>query len=509
MSLFNIASRTAILSLFLGSVFGSSALALELDWHGQFRAEDNILFGYTHGVAVPTGTNPNKGYSIPFNGDSPATYQDLFFRLEPRVIVNDNISLHSDLWLGAPDTGAFGADAGTGISSYQSTRTGTANVSAHTLFAEVATDFGTIRAGRMPLNWGLGLVWNSDDKGFDRLPSNGDGIGLVTKFGAFKFMPTIVKYQDYNHNPSFGSATDSTPGVNSTGVANEPATGNAGVSDYTVGLSYDNDDEQVSLGILFMRRIAGLESNVLNPFSIGTTGSYNQVNSGYAYNLWDFYVHKKAGIFNIEGEVPLVSGLVAGHTYSTVSGALKTSAKTSEHWNLTLNLGSASGQDNGTVGSLGTANLTAFSFHPDYRPGFLLFNYNYRNISLQNGSPYDNPVTDARFLALRADYNSGKWTHGFQGVYALADKTADGVLGNAYYNNWDHQYQTEAAGSKQDKNLGVEFDYSLGYEWDESIRFGLELGLYAPGKFYDFNNTGSPDTHKTVFGSNLNMLVKF
>ena len=503
MSLFTSASRIVALTLVLGFVGNQSASALELDWHGQFRAEENILFGYTHNVPVPTGSNPNNGYTVPLNGDSPATFQNLFFRLDPRVIVNDNISLHSDLWLGTPDRGMFGGNAPSGISTYEATQTGNATVSAHTLFAEVATDFGTIRVGRLPLNWGLGLVWNSktDNSTFDRLPSNGDGAGLVTKFGSFKFMPTVVKYQDYNQNPTFPSAT---------GIAGAPAaTGNSGVSDYTVALSYDNDDEQVNLGILFMRRIAGLNSNVLNPFSLGTTGSYNQANAGYAYNLWDFYVRKKSGIFTLEAEVPFVSGLVATHTYSAVSGAVKGTAKTSDHWTLTADLGTASGQDNSSVGNLGTTNLTAFSFHPDYRPGFLLFNYNYRNIALQSGSPYDNPITDARFIALHADYTTGKWSHDFQWIYAMANKTADGVAGNAYYNNLDHQYQTETGGAAQDNSLGFEVDYSIGYEWDESIRFGLELGLYDPGKFYDFNNTGAPNDHKIIFGSDLNMLVKF
>ncbi len=498
MPLFTSASRAVALVLILGTFSVQSSQALDLDWHGQFRAEENVLFGYTHDVPVATGANPNNGYSIPNNGDAPATFQNLFFRLDPRVLVNDNISLHTDIWFGTPDRGVFGSDASTtAVGSYLPSNTGNANITAHTFFGEVATDFGTIRVGRLPLNWGLGLVWNSDDKGWDRLPSSGDGIGLVTKFGAFKFMPTIVKYQDYNRNPTFPA-----PG-------GQTAVGNAGQSDYTVAISYDNDDEQVNLGILFMRRIAGLNANVLSPFSVGTTGSLNQGSTGYAYNLWDFYAQKKAGIFTFGAEVPLVSGLVASHNYSSVSGALKVVAKTSEHWKLTVDAGSAAGQDTTTAGDLSSTNLRAFYFHPDYRPGFLLFNYNYRNIALQSGSPYDNPITDARFVAFRADYTTGKWSHGFQGMYALADKVADGTAGNLYFNTLDRQYQTENASKAQDKGLGVEVDYSLGYDWDESIHFGLEVGLYVPGGFYDFNNTGAPDSHKTVFGSNLNMMVKF
>ncbi len=478
MSFFATASRVCTLTLGAVLFLNSGALALDLDWHGQFRAEENVIFGYTHGV----GATPNNGYTIPNNGDSPATFQNLFFRLNPRVLVNDNVSLHSDIWLGAPDTGLFGSDAGTRNYYFNSTSTGNAALTARTLFAEIASDFGTIRVGRLPLNWGLGLIWNAKESGFDRLPSNGDGISMVTKLGAFKFSPSIIKYQNAN--------------------ANNVGIGNAGVSDYTASLMYNNDDEQIDLGIMFMRRIAGINSNVVNPFSITTPGT-----SGYNYNVWDFYARKKAGIFTIGVEVPLVTGLVASRDYSTVAGALKADAQVNERWNLKLNLGSANGQENG-VG--GTPNkLTAFAFHPDYRPGFLMFNYNYRNIATGTGSPYNNPVTNARFLALGAEYNTGKWSHGVQGLYAIADKAANGVAGNLYFNTNDGIYQVQGGSPAQEKGLGMEFDYRLSYEWDESIRFGLDTGFYFPGKFYEFSNSVATNTNKTVFGTNLNMLVQF
>jgi hypothetical protein len=476
MSLFATASRLMFAGAFATVLFTTQAQALDLDWHGQFRAEMNTIFGYTNPSAA-------TGYAVPDTGDAPATFQNLFFRLNPRVLVNDNVTLHSDLWLGLPDRSFFGSD-GRQSRSYYSTTTGNASVTAHTLYGEIATDFGTIRVGRVPLNWGLGLVWNSKDDGFDRLPSSGDGFSLLTKLGAFQFQPAIVKYED----------------ANASGV-----TGNSGASDYTVSLMYKNDDEQIDLGILFMRRIAGINANVGNPFNVppATSTTY-----GYAYNVWDFYAKKRAGAFTISAEVPLASGLVASRDFSEVSGAVKVTAQATDHWSFDVNVGSASGQDNGTAGAA-PSKLTAFYFHPDYRPGLILFNYNFQNLVSGVGSPYDNPITNARFLALAAKYSVGKWSHSVQGIYAVAEKAADGVAGNVYFNTLSRHYETEAGGAAQDKGLGTEFDYGIGYQWDESIRFGLDLGLYFPGKFYDFNNTATTTTHKTVFASNLNLLVKF
>ena len=478
----------------------NSAHALDLDWHGQFRAETNWLFGYSHDN-LGTGVG-NTGYNITSTGDSPAAYQNLFLRLDPRVLVNDNVSLHTDIWVGTPDRGIFGGDQNI-TSYYHTTRTGTADMSVNEFYADVATDFGTITVGRAPLQWGLGLIWNNNKEVFDRFPSTGDAVRLVTKLGAFRFMPGIIKYRN---GTNFGGSGTTTAACGTSGnppCASTTFTGGSGVSDYTVGLMYQNDDEQVDLGILFLRRIAANNANVVNPFSVNTVFT-----SGYAYNVWDFYAKKQAGIFTISAEVPLVSGLISnGREYSTVAGAAKVNAQLNDHWSTTLNVGSADGQQNTTTGT--DPKFTAFYFHPDYRPGLIMFNYQLRNLSNGAASPYDNPVTNARFLSLGINYATGKWNHGIQGLYAIADKTADGVAGTLYYNSWDRIYRTQNGGTAQDKNLGFEFDYGIGYDWDEAFRLGLNLGLYFPGKFYEFANATTTNPQKTVFGSSLNLLVKF
>lgn len=175
---------------------------------------------------------------------------------------------------------------------------------------------------------------------------------------------------------------------------------------------------------------------------------------------------------------------------------------------LKASLGSADGQGNLPAGQ-GATKLTAFYFHPDYRPAFILFNYNLRNLSDINASPYDNPVTNARFLSLAAEYTSGKWSHELLGIYAVAAQAADGAAGGQYFNYWDGHYQASTTGAAQQKGLGFEVDYSLGYEWDEAIQLGLNLGLLFPGKFYEFSNSATSNTLKTIFASSVNVSVTF
>ena len=488
-----ISTSLLVLSL-ICSVFASPAKALDLDWHGQFRTETNWIYGYSHNklLTTPLATT-DQGYFIPLNGDSPASFQNLFLRLTPRVIVSDNVSVYSDLWFGTPDKGIFGGDQPTS-STVNQTNTGTALISASTMYAEVATDFGTMIIGRVPLQWGLGMIWNTTE-GFDRMPSTADGFRLETKLGAFKVAPAMYKYRA---GTNFGGASNYTSGV-LTGTA----AGFSSTSDYSLALTYNNDDDQMDLGLLFLRRLAGMQAGIVDPFSLtGTT-------TGYAYNIWDFYVKKKAGIFTISAEVPIVTGLVGNKNYSTVAGALKLDTQLDDHWKLKLNSGLAGGQESLAAGA-SSSKLTAFYFHPDYRPGLLMFNYNYRNFSDGTLSPYNNPVTNAEFLSFGFDYNSNKWTHGVQWLYAVANKVADGSAGGSYFNTWDGHYKANNTGATaQENGLGSEFDYNLNYEWDESLKFGLTMGLYFPGKFYEFSNSGTANVTKTTFGTGLNLLVKF
>lgn len=489
---------------FKASLFGFSLISIltastshsmDLDWHGQFRTETNWIYGYSHGNLL-TDNTIDHGYTIPLNGGSPASFQNLFLRMTPRLMVNDNISVYSNVWFGTPDRGIFGGDQSTTNSLVSQTRTGNSTISASTFFAEVATDFGTLSVGRVPLHWGLGVFWNTIENGFDRMPSTADGFRLESKLGAFKFTPAMYKYRA---GSNYGGAST---GSGTTLTTN---TGFSSASDYSLGLTYDNDDEQMSLGILFVRRLAGMEAQILSPFSTGTPSK-----TGYAYNLWDIYIKKKSGIFTASAEIPLVTGLVGNNSYSSVAAAVKVDAQLDDAWKIKFNGGMANGQDNAaTAGDAAAAKYSAFAFHPDYRPGLLMFNYNFRNFSDGSASPFNNPITNAQFFALGFDYNNAKWSHGVNAIYAIAMKSAEGVAGGYYYNTLDGYYKQLAVNAAQEKGLGFELDYSIAYQWDDAVKVGAVAGLYMPGKFFEFSNSATPNVNQTVFGTSVNLNVVF
>lgn len=482
-----------------------SAHALDLDWHGQFRAETNWLYGYSHGAVGQPNATTDNGYFIPNNGESPGSFQNLFFRLNPDVLVNDNVTIHSEFWLGAPDSSFFGSNASSQFSDrqYTSSQTGNAVISARRFWADIVTDYGLFSVGRAPLHWGMGLVWNQGNGDFDRFPSSGDTVRFMTKFGSFRFIPAFTKYRI---GTNLGGSLDPTSGTT--------VSGSSGMSDYSLQLTYDNIDEQLELGVMFLRRLAGQNqgaaTGALNPLGT-TTGEV----AGMNYNIWDFYFKKSVGYVDFSVEAPLTSGKIGGTQYSSVAFAGEMKARLGDRWMTKIRAGQADGQENVPAGGA-SSKITLFSFHPDYRPGFLMFNYNPRAFSNSVGgtglSPYDSPVTNARFLNFEGSYSVTKWEYKTMFTIAQAISTASDEGGSLYYNSWTRQMETVAAGAKkQSSSMGFEVDTGVGYQWDEATRLNFMTGLYFPGAFYKFSNNadGSENSLKTVWGTNFQLSVKF
>src|SRR5690606_13624163 len=83
---------------------------------------------------------------------------------------------------------------------------------------------------------------------FDRYQTTGDAIRLVSKFGSFTFSPAVIKYSSGN---TIGGACDST------GTSCTTQLGEAGVSEYSLSLLYENPEEDFSGGVNLIKRIAG------------------------------------------------------------------------------------------------------------------------------------------------------------------------------------------------------------------------------------------------------------
>ena len=105
--------KISTLAIFLGLFSLPNAMSMELDWSGQFWSEFNLVRNYAmdnsdQGAAVDPARVGQGGYYVSGGGNKTASFQSLFLRLRPKLVVNDNIVIKSEWWVGDPIFGFFG-----------------------------------------------------------------------------------------------------------------------------------------------------------------------------------------------------------------------------------------------------------------------------------------------------------------------------------------------------------------------------------------------------------------
>ena len=501
-----------------------SANAMDLDWSGQFRTESQLIYNYSMGNGATTDPadprvvatqNNQAGYFIPGGGSRNAFFQDMFLRLRPVVIVNDNIYIKSEWWVGDPIYSLYGSGAPGTVDERQFYTTASKGslITAQRVWGEFQSDLGTIQAGRMPLNWGLGIVWNSGNDVYDRYFSTGDGVRLAAKFGSFTLAPALIKY---NTGSNVGGACPGGTNCNlsTASATGTTATGGAAVEDISISLKYENPDENMEMGVNFIRRLSGGAQGA-NSGALGVEGAA----AGASYNTWDVYAKKTIGGATFGIEVPITNGTVGASKYKTFAVALESQVKLSDAWNLNAKAGYAPGQPDltGTTAD----NYKAFYFHPAYRIGLIMFNYQLANFAGPNtqndpvnangtklASPYDNPIVNAKYIALGGGFKADKWNFHTNFVFAKAGEVAGNNV--KFFNTWTHSFQTRNANTPaQSNSLGWEMDYGTTFRWDDNFRFDFDLGWYFPGDYYKFSNVAAQNSTSSVFAMVLKAGVSF
>jgi hypothetical protein len=505
---FQLAALSAPLLFFAGS-----AQALTLDWSGYFRASHDFVHDYQMNKGEPGYSSlGGQGEDIPGEGNHNATFSSLFLRLKPRVLVNDNIIVHSEWNVGDPVTGFFGR----GVPNYDrnnsfSTSKDALSITASRLWLDVHTDFGTVQVGRAPMDWGLGIVFNAGDRPFDRFQSTSDTIRLVSKFGYLSLMPL---YSKNAMGQSLAGARDP--------LLNTVQAGEDDVTDYGVGLRYENPEEDLDAGVLYYKRNAGSVQN--NYYAPSNQSTYSQGANDINLRLFDFYAKKEWHRFGLaaelplwSGEIPDVNGVGSHNTYKATAMAVEASLKY-DTWKHMLKAGTAPGQAPATTRAR-SSTFSAFQFHRSYKLGLILFNYNLHNFGLANPdavpnaaggytyprtvSPYDAEITNAKYVMLSSEKHWEQWGMNLGVVWAQANQSAQAGLDA--YNHTTHQWFTSVA--NQEKSLGLEVDYGVRYNWDDNISFGVDVGMLFPGNYFKYINVAptanaNDPTVKTVSPAN-------
>jgi hypothetical protein len=475
-----------------------NASALTLDWSGYFRADHNFVNNYQMGSPALSGSG-DTGEFIPGQGKRSTTFSSVFMKLKPRALVNDNVIVRSEWNVGDPVYGFFGRgvpreDRNNPFSSQKDGM----SLSVARLWLDVHTDFGTLQVGRAPFHWGLGVIFNSGDRPFDRYQSTSDTIRLVSKFGYLSLMPIYAK---------------NAMGRNLAGARN-PLTdtilqGSDDVTDYGLGLRYENPEEDLEGGALFYKRNANATQTDYY-FPAGST-TYTSGANGMNLKLINIYAKKSWKRFELGAELPIYSGEIGDvngvgqrNTYKATAIALEGALKF-DSWKHSIKAGSVPGQSPTTVGALnhGTA-FGAMQFHRAYKLGQILFNYNLGNFGGVNpdlipttpaagaaagiyppaASPYDASITNAKYLMLSSEKRWEQWGLNFGVVWAKANQTAK--AGKDAFNHRTRTYFTSVA--DQGSNMGIEADIGTRYNWDDNISFGADVGLLFPGDYFKYIN---------------------
>ena len=495
------------------------ALAMELDWSGQFWAEYNYVHNYemdssSQALSVDPVRDGAGGYYAPSGGSRGATFENLFLRLRPKVIVNDNVYIKSEIWLSDPIYGIYGSNLPytPDQRQYYSSQSRGSLIRAQRVWGELLSDFGTFQVGRVPLGWGLGLVWNAGDRLWDRYMSTGDGVRWIAQFGAFSIIPSFIV-----------NSTGNTIGGSYTAVNNGKflgfgpgSSGDGGVTDYSLILKYENDEEQLEVGVNLLKRLAGSGQDPAG--GVLTPGTANSPATAVVNTLtYDIYATKKFDRLSLALEMPISGGQIGAANYSAFGLGLEVTYTASEITEFQLKGGYASGQSASTVAPL--TDYAAFYFNPNYHIAMIMFNYQLANFSGRQTlnspapegalrSPYDNPITNAQYVSVGAQLKPWeKWTLRPLLAYARAPQVAQPQ--SYFLNSWNKSTNFNLTDQTQGSSLGFEFDLGVSFQWDDALVVSWDNGIFFPGNYYAFSNSPIQNRTDPVIATSLRVGVNF
>lgn len=439
--------------LLLTALFAAtpSAFAMSIDWAGLYRIEWNQI------------NKPSLG-----SPDMTKAYGLHSLQLSPKIVASDGVNIAAKFnVLGSQDPSysheQFGELWGAGITP--STNPVDNNVSARTkepvgltvnqLYLNVNQEYGTLVAGRAPLDFGLGLTYSAGNGPWDHWATVYDMVGYKFIVGNLSFMPIISRQSQDDY-----------------GVGNT-------VQDQMLQLVYDSVDSGSMIGFMVDRRQSSRAANdaLVGPGQNGSPGTGTVVDA-YSVQFVNFTLGRSWDSFRFKMEAGFQNGDV-GVQSSTRGEFVKTNAygaaiemefpnpESKFAWD--LRLGVASGDDPSTVDREG------YAFNRNYDVAMLLFNHRLGGRDFLETNLIKNPAR------------------------SLSDSLDDEAISNVMYVTprvkyaWNEKFDiTNSITYAQlianptnsvdfNKSLGLEWDIELAYKPRSNVTWVNQLGLLSPG----------------------------
>lgn len=456
--------KSSIISITLGflisSLFSISAMAGDLEWSGVYRIEGYDLKG------TELSGHREKSYGL----------QHLVLR--PKITAGDGLTIYGqfDFFNNAtyPDS-QMGQVFGSGVNTGGPIASGAAgsgsntlsknqkaeSVSVSQLYLTYAHEYGELIAGRVPLQFGLGMTHNAGRGLFDHWYETRDLVGYKIVMGNMYFLPMIGKASEGALNQSDD------------------------LTDYMIQVQYENPDSDIEMGVFYQDRVGGDQAS--DAPAAGTNagdvlgGIGSTRNSNINMKIASVYALRDNERFRAGIEATFESGetgvVTAGGDKVELGGfGIATEFEyrpMDSKWKWGLKAGVATGDDPTT-----DAKFEGFIFNRNYDVAMLMFNHplgqaDFLRTRLITGDvrasgSIDQPDVEAISNVL---YLSPSAKYVFSDHWALDNTLTTGWL----------ETNPFADGHKAAKDLGYEWDLSLNFTPRKGVMWINQVGLLFPG----------------------------
>ncbi len=443
----------------LSFLVSNVAQATSIDWSGGYRIEWMEL-------DRPTLASPGQRKSYGLH----------HMYLAPRVIASDGINIYSkfhilssqdsayqysqagDIWGGGLPRSPNPKDATDVDNSRNNTLSKNQRhlpIQVSQLYLTIDQENGVFFAGRMPLEFGLGMTYNLGNGPFDHWLNSRDLVG-------FRFLVDNLTIQ-----PMFGRQYDENYGQ-----------GNS-VQDQIIQVQYDNKDSGNVLGVMHEQRKGGLGVNDTSLVTMAGNNSPGTLDGDFSQQRNSFTLGKAWSGFGFKFEANFLSGSTGiknskGNNVNLNGYGLAAEfyfPNPSSQWEWKVRTGMATGDDPNTD------DYEGFQFDRNYDVAFLMFNHRLGQ-------------KDFFTTNLVKDSSAGR---------NQSNSIDDEAIGNATYFSPNLKYMwndrldllqtvtvAQLVSNPTDatdlgKYVGLEYDIEFVYKLRERVLWSNQFGLLFPG----------------------------
>ncbi len=442
--------------------------ATSIDWAGGYRFEWTELDRPS--LATP---GLRKAYGL----------HHLY--LAPRIIAADGVNIYSkfhilssqdpayqysqagDIWGGGLPRSPSPKDT-TDVDSSRNNVMGKSQrqtpIQVSQLYMTVNQENGIFFAGRMPMEFGLGMTYNLGNGPFDHWLNSRDLVGFRFVIDNLYIQPMIGRQYDESYDQSNT------------------------VQDQIIQVQYDNKDSGNSLGILYEQRKGSKGVNDTSLSGISGSNGPGTLDGDFSTQRTSFMLGKAWTGFGFKFEASFLSGSTG--VINTKSNNVKLNGyglaaelyfpNPASQWDWKVRVGMATGDDPTTD------DYEGFQFDRNYDVAFLMFNHRLGQKDFfttntikdtttgrnNSNSIDDEAIGNAMYLSPQVKY---MWNERLDLVQTL---TAAQLVANPT-NSTDFN-----------KYAGVEYDVELAYKFRERAIWSNQVGVFFPGAAFKDGRTG-------------------